>query len=119
MQLCDNASHLAQIYKLGKEVVGYESTEEAIELCQYYINNDEERQKIAIAGWRRTIKEYNEVAVFQRVVDAVNEFKGKSTNPRLKPRKEALSLIRNQRKKTLLKRFKNKVLYISKQLTGQ
>lgn len=75
MQICDNKLHLGKIYSLGTEAVGYDSIEEAIELTHYYIKHDDERKLIAAAGWRRTISDYNEIACFKRVVDAVAQLK--------------------------------------------
>ncbi len=75
MQLCDNKSHLAQIYKLNKEVVGFDTVEEAIELCRYYLAHDVERRQIAAAGWTRALHDYNELAVFQRLVDYVQQLR--------------------------------------------
>jgi len=64
MLLCDNKSHLAKLYTLGEEAVGFDTVEEAIELAHYYLENDSERKKIALAGWRRAVNDYNELASF-------------------------------------------------------
>ena len=71
MQICDNKSHLGKIFELGKEVVGFDTVEECIELCRYYLANDKERRQIAVAGWKRTLRDYNEVTVFSRTVQIV------------------------------------------------
>jgi spore maturation protein CgeB len=71
MQLCDNKAHLGQIYELNKEVVGFDTVEEAIELCRYYLAHEEERREIAAAGWVRAQRDYHELAVGQRLVDSV------------------------------------------------
>jgi len=71
MQICDNKSNLGKIFELNKEVIGYNSIEEAIELTHYYLKNPDERLKIAKAGWNRALSDYNEVKCFQRVVDAI------------------------------------------------
>lgn len=73
MQLCDNKSNLGKIFDLGKEAVGYDSIEEAIELTRYYLEHDAERRVIAAAGWKRALADYNEVACFKRVTDAISE----------------------------------------------
>jgi spore maturation protein CgeB len=75
MQICDNKSHLGKIFELGVEVIGYDSIEEAIELTHYYIEHDAERGLIAAAGWKRSTQNYNEVACFKRVMDAITELK--------------------------------------------
>jgi len=75
MQICDNKSHLGQVFDLGVEAIGYDSIEEAIELTRYYLAHDDERRRIAAAGWKRAISDYNEVACFKKVVDAIKEVK--------------------------------------------
>lgn len=71
MQLCDNRSHLATVYDVGKEIVGFDSIEECIDLCRYYLAHDRERREIAAAGWQRAMRDYTEEAVFQRVLDLI------------------------------------------------
>jgi hypothetical protein len=87
MQICDNKSHLGKVFELGKEAVGYSSIEEAIDLTHYYLEHDAERKFIAAAGWKRSITDYNEVACFKRVVDAINEL-----NPSTKESNRSLNV---------------------------
>jgi spore maturation protein CgeB len=42
-------------------------------LTHYYLENEEERRKIAAAGWARAIRDYNEIAVLQKIEQAVEE----------------------------------------------
>ena len=101
MQICDNKSNLAKIYNLGSEVIGYESMEEAIELCHYYLRHEDERQEIAVNGWKRAIREYNELAVFQRLIDAVHDVR--QTNPQISSlsQRESLGKLHLCRRKTI------------------
>ncbi len=71
LQICDNKHHLAQVYKLNEEVIGFDNVEECIELCNYYLLHDEERRQIAAQGWKRALADYNEVAVFNRLVENI------------------------------------------------
>jgi len=73
MQLCDNKSHLGQLFELGKEVVGFDTVDEAIDLCRYYLAHERERREIAAAGFARSVRDYNEVAVFRRIERHVRE----------------------------------------------
>jgi spore maturation protein CgeB len=73
MQICDNKAHLGKIFELNKEVVGFETIDEAIDLCQYYLVHDEERRQIAAAGWERAMKDYNEIVVFNKVLGNICE----------------------------------------------
>ncbi len=81
LQVCDNKRHLQQIYELGKEAVGFETIEEAIDLCDYYLTHDDERRMIAAAGWERAVRDYSEVACFQQVITTVNELQGSRREP--------------------------------------
>jgi len=109
MQVCDNKSHLGKIFELDKEVIGFDSVSEAIEKTKYYLANDEERRKIAAAGWKRSVKDYNEIAVFSLIEKYVNQL-----SPELKPKKlNPIQKIENQRLFTTPKRLyyyiKNKI----------
>lgn len=73
LQICDNKSHLGEIFALNKEVIGFDTIEEAIDLTRYYLEHDNERREIAAAGWERAVTEYNEISVFQKMIDAINE----------------------------------------------
>lgn len=79
MQLCDNKSHLGRVFELGTEVVGFDTVDEAIEMCRYYLAHEDERRAIAAAGWERSLRDYNEVAVFRRFV---NEIEARLVVPR-------------------------------------
>ncbi|MBL8015385.1 MAG: glycosyltransferase family 1 protein [Candidatus Doudnabacteria bacterium] len=74
MQICDNKKHLGDIYELNKEVVGFDTMEECIDLCRYYLAHDDERRKIAAEGWKRCLKDYTEVAIFRRNVSLFEKY---------------------------------------------
>lgn len=67
LQLCDNKTGLGHIFELGKEVVGFDTIPEAIELTRYYLAHEEERKKIAAAGWRRFWRDYHAAEIWQRI----------------------------------------------------
>jgi len=71
MQICDNKYFLGHIFELGKEVIGYCDVREVPELVEYYLTHDEERKKIAVAGWKRALKDYNEIAVWQKQMEQI------------------------------------------------
>lgn len=68
LQVCDNKSHLGKIYDLDREVVGFDTIEECIDKCRYYLSHDRERREIALAGWKRVLKDYNENTIFNNDV---------------------------------------------------
>ena len=55
----DWKENLHTLFELDKEVVTYRSVDELVEKVTYLLNNDKERQKIASAGQKRTLKEHN------------------------------------------------------------
>lgn len=61
MQICDKAGANAHefIFEPNKEAVFYDNTDHAIELIEHYLAHDEERIKIAKAGFERTLRDYN------------------------------------------------------------
>ncbi len=73
MQLCDCPEGLGEVFEVGKEVVMYHSTEEAIGLIKYYLDNDEERKKIAAAGYRRVMKDYKGITTFSKALDIMKK----------------------------------------------
>ncbi len=74
LQICDNKSHLGKIYELNKEVVGFDNIDEAIDLTRYYLSHENDRLEIAIAGYKRVLIDYNEVAAFNKIIEAVNVY---------------------------------------------
>jgi hypothetical protein len=82
MQVCDNKSHLGQLFELGKEVVGFDTVEEGIDLARYYLDHDEERREIAAAGFRRSLRDYNEKAVWRLAVDRFKQEISTRSTPR-------------------------------------
>lgn len=61
MLLCDKAGMNAHetIFESDKEAVFYDSTEEAIEKIDFYLEHDEERERIARAGFARVHRDYD------------------------------------------------------------
>ena len=74
MQICDNKTGLGQIFELGKEVVGFDTIDEAIELTKYYLEHDSERKSIARAGYERFWKDYHAEANWARLRDQLLEW---------------------------------------------
>ena len=65
--LCDNRSHLAELYRPGVEAVGFDSVAEAVELCHHYLAHEDERRAIACAGWERALRDYSVAARFRQL----------------------------------------------------
>jgi len=74
LQICDNRSHLGRIFELGKEVIGFDTVDECIDLCRYYMSHEQERLEISINGWKRVIGDYNETEVFRRNLQWIENY---------------------------------------------
>lgn len=56
--ITDKLPGLKELFKIGEEVAAYSTFEECIELIRKYLRNEEEREKIAKAGQKRTLEEH-------------------------------------------------------------
>jgi hypothetical protein len=72
--ITDWKENLHEMFEPGKEVVGYKSPEECLELIQYYLGHHEERETIADAGQERTLKEHTYYQRMQELVAIVRKY---------------------------------------------
>jgi len=70
--LTDYAEGLEHFYEIGKEVVCYDGKKDLIKKIQYYLINEIEREKIAKAGYYRTVKDYTYEKKFNDVFKIIN-----------------------------------------------
>jgi len=107
LQICDNKSYLGKAFDLGKEVVGFDSIEECIDLCHYYLEHDEDRREIAVAGWERAVNEYPYPEVFKKYfVKPVQDVMSNAT----KKRASLENIIFRDEKRLVIKKSKEKKL---------
>ena len=66
--------NLHEMFEPQKEVVAYRTPEECVELIQYYLENDKERQKIACAGQQRTLREHTYQKRVQELVNVIHKY---------------------------------------------
>ena len=66
--------NLHKMFGPSKEVVTYRSSEECVELIQYYLEHDDERETIARAGQQRTLHEHTYYHRMQELVDIVRKY---------------------------------------------
>jgi hypothetical protein len=57
-QICDNKFNLHQVFDLGKEIIGFDSFKEAVELTNYYLNHIREAEEIGNAAKRKFNEKY-------------------------------------------------------------
>lgn len=58
MLLTDQKVNLGEMFEIDREVVTYRTREECLEKIRYYLNHDRDRQAIAQAGQKRTLKDH-------------------------------------------------------------
>lgn len=74
MLVCDfKEKHLPDIYQLKKEAVGYTGIDEAIEIVEYYLKHDDERNEIALNGFRKAKEQYLFSNIFKNVLLEIKE----------------------------------------------
>lgn len=71
LMVCDKAAANAhaRIFEPGTEVVYYDSVDEAIDLIEYYLIHDDERVRIAQAGYERYWQDYEWEANLKKLLD--------------------------------------------------
>jgi spore maturation protein CgeB len=74
LQICDNKTGLGQIFRLGEEVVGFDTIPEAIELTRCYLKNEDERKRVAANGFRRYWEDYHPAAIWRRIHRQLDEW---------------------------------------------
>jgi hypothetical protein len=73
--LTDWKPDLDRLFIPGVEVVTYQSLEECVEMAQYYLAHDEERETIARAGQARTLKEHTYDKRMIELVDIITKYR--------------------------------------------
>ncbi len=58
MQVSDGGEYLNEFFKVGDEIVGYQSADDLIDKLRYYLEHDEERSRIARNGYRRVLRNH-------------------------------------------------------------
>jgi spore maturation protein CgeB len=66
MQLSDGGPYLNEFFTTGSEVVGYRNADDLIDKLEYYLEHDEEREAIALGGYRRVLRDHRIAARMQQ-----------------------------------------------------
>lgn len=108
MEICDNKSDLAQIFELGREIVGFDTIEECVDKTRYYLDHADQQRLIALGGWLRWKKDYTPIRVWERLVAIVERhFSDADGGTRATGTGELVALLHEHRKETIL----NRILY--------
>ncbi|MGE5752662.1 MAG: glycosyltransferase [Deltaproteobacteria bacterium] len=71
MQISDGGKHLGHFFEVGEEVVGYDGPDDLIGKLRHYLEHDEERKRIALAGYRRVLREYRIRSILHRAAELI------------------------------------------------
>ncbi len=74
MLLTDEKQNLGDLFEVGKEVVTYKDKFDLIEKVQYYLSNNEEREKIAKAGQKRTFIDHTYKVRMRELETILNKY---------------------------------------------
>jgi spore maturation protein CgeB len=58
MQISDGGEYLGTFFDVGSEVVGYRNADDLIDKIRYYLSHDAEREQVALAGYRRAMRDH-------------------------------------------------------------
>jgi spore maturation protein CgeB len=58
MQISDGGTYLNHFFTVGEEIESYRDANELFEKIYFYLSNDKERERIALNGFRRVLKDY-------------------------------------------------------------
>lgn len=61
---------IASEFEDGKELVMYRNLNEMIEKVAYYLSHEDERKRIALAGYEKVIREYNYATKLRKILDS-------------------------------------------------
>ncbi len=71
--ITDWKKNLQEMFEAGTEILAYRSADECRDLVEYYLSHDAERQAIAGAGQRRTLREHTYYQRMQELVDIIGK----------------------------------------------
>ncbi|WP_322802452.1 CgeB family protein [Thermoflexus sp.] len=66
------ANGLDELFEIGREIVVYQDDEDLLGKIAYYLTHDEEREAIARAGQRRTLREHTYLHRMQKLIEIVS-----------------------------------------------
>lgn len=74
MLLTDWKENLHEMFEPGGEVAAYRSHDECFEMIRYYLDHQEERQAIATAGQKRTLREHTYLKRMEEFTEIVGRY---------------------------------------------
>lgn len=72
--LCRRTPGVEYAFKVGKEIDVFDTADEMVEKVRYYLNEEDERKRIAVMGQRKVIETYSYKKQIEKIFDWVNTF---------------------------------------------
>lgn len=72
--LTDSKVNLDEMFEPGKEIVAYRTPEECAALIQYYLEHDNERRSIGLAGQQRTLRDHTYHLRMKELVEIIDRY---------------------------------------------
>jgi spore maturation protein CgeB len=69
--MTDNVNHLQKYYTPNKEIIVYDDLDDLVKKINYYLAHPVERERIALAGYQRTIREHTYFHRFRQMWKAM------------------------------------------------
>jgi spore maturation protein CgeB len=74
MLITDEKRNMNEIFKINNEAVTYKSADDLVKKIRFYLKNDREREKVANAGQKRTLKDYNYINKMGELVKIIKAY---------------------------------------------
>ena len=72
--IADEKKNLAEIFKIGEEIITYKDAEDLAKKIKYYLKHEEERKKIALAGQQRTLEQHSYKVRMEELIIIVDRY---------------------------------------------
>jgi len=72
--ITEAAPNLERLFEPELEVVTYRNKEEAVEKIHYLLEHDEERERVALAGQRRTLRDHTAQVRALQLIDIIQHY---------------------------------------------
>jgi spore maturation protein CgeB len=82
--ITDWKANLSEVFEPGKEVVCYRTPQECVEMVQYYLEHDREREAIARAGQQRTLRDHTYYQRTQEFAEIIQKYLNENKTTRLR-----------------------------------
>ncbi|MDX9988228.1 glycosyltransferase [Thiothrix unzii] len=75
-QICERSDYLVDLFKEDIEMVYFSETDELVDKCKFYLNNDSLREKIAKASYERVVQSKHSISDrAKEIVDLISSLK--------------------------------------------